>query len=378
MPRRRNLAILILCYGLVAAMILHQLGIDLGERGSDWRQGDWLINAHLVAVRRGLFGSGLLALADATGLPPLLLAFALPLGLMAALLVALVVLARAEGPDDRLLLILLSPGFVLFWGGDPEGALRKELLVHAAFLPLVFAAGRGGGAGPLAVTVGLYGLAAAGHELAAFFAPGLIAAILLCRRRDRASWSAAALVALLAGLALTQALAHPRLAEAGPVCTPLLQRGLPPTICEGAIDWLARDADYNAWKMAETMGLPFAWTAPLAYAAALAPFLAALWRSPEAGRGLALIVLAGLPFLPLWLVAIDWGRWINAHVAVLVFLALIALRRAAAAANSATAPEPLPRPVFALTLALCLLVGFTHVGARLRPGLVPTVAMVLR
>jgi hypothetical protein len=366
-PARRNLVILCLAYGLAVALMLHQTGIDLAASGSDWRQGEWLINAEGTAIRRGLLGSGLIALSDAMGIGLLALAFAVPMAFLGLIVGSLVLFAAAEGPGDRLLLLLMSPGFVLFWGADPESILRKEVLIYAAFLPLILVAGRAqGGAWALAACVALFALAAAGHEMSVFFVPALSVAILICRPRDAASWVAVAAVAGLGLLTFGFALRYPTVPDIALVCDPLVARGLSPAICDGAIAWVGRDIDFAQERLLVQAENPRAWTVMLAYAASLLPFVVALWRRPDAGRGLGLLLLAGLPFLPLWVVALDWGRWINAHVAVMVFLVLILCRTG----RLPGLRDPLPGLLFLATLAVCLGVGMRHIGGPIRAGLI--------
>lgn len=365
--QRRNLVILCLAYGLAAAIMLHQIGVDLAASGSAWRQGEWLINVEAMPIRRGLLGSALIRLSDATGIDLLALTFAFPMAFLALILGSLVVFAAADGPGDRMLLVLLSPGFVLFWGADPESILRKEVLIYAAFLPLVLAAGRtGGGRWALAGSVGIFALAAAGHEMSVFFVPALAVAILACRKPDAASALAVAAVTVLGLLTFGYALHHPKVPDVALVCDPLLARGLGASICDGAIGWVGRDIGFARERLAVLAGLPRAWTVGLAYGAALLPFVVALQGRPDAGRGLRALLLAGLPFLPLWFVALDWGRWINAHVAVLVFLVLIMRRTGRLPGFEA----PLPRMLFLVTLAVCLGVSMRYVGGSIRAGLI--------
>jgi hypothetical protein len=195
----------------------------------------------------------------------------------------------------------------------------------------------------------------------------MILAIALCRPRDRASGLAMAAVAGLALWTFLHALRHAGLGDAGLVCAPLLARGLSPEICTGAIAWLAHDAAFLRERLVETWNQPRGWTVPLAYALALLPFVLALRGTDRPWRGLAATLALGVPFLPLWFVAIDWGRWINAHVTVLAALALILIRRDPAAWSRA----PLPNALVAAVLALGLTLGIRHVGAVLIPGLVP-------
>ncbi len=365
---RRNLIILCLAYGLAAALMMHQVAIDLATSGSGWRQGEWLINVESVPIRRGGLGSLLIRLSDATGIDLLALTFALPIAFLALIVLSLVVFAASDGPGDRMLLVLLSPGFVLFWGADPEGILRKEVLIYAAFLPLILLAGRGPDRGRalLAASVGLFALAAVGHEMSAFFVPALVVAILACRPPDAASRVAIIALLVMGALTFGFALHYPKVPDTALVCGPLMARGLSPIICDGAIDWVGRDIGFALERLVVQVTDKRAWTVVLAYAAALFPFVVVLYGRPDAGRGLRAILLAGLPILPLWFVALDWGRWVNAHVAVMVFLILILRRRGKLPGFEA----PLPPVLFLGTLAVCLGVGMRHVGGSIRAGLI--------
>jgi hypothetical protein len=365
---RRNLLILCLAYGLAVAIMVHQVVIDFAASGSEWRQGEWLINVESMPIRRGLMGSLLIRVSDATGIDLLTLTFALPMMLLALILASLVVFAAADGPGDRLFLVMMSPGFVLFWGADPESILRKEVLIYAAFLPLILLAGRGPtrGRALLAVSVGLFALAAAGHEMSAFFVPALVVAILACRPLDAASGLAIAAFLVLGVLTFAYALHYPKVPDIALVCDPLIARGISSTLCDGAIGWVARDIGFAHERLMVQLTNDRSWTVLLSYAAALLPFVAVLHGRPDAGRGLRAILLAGLPFLVLWFVALDWGRWVNAHVAVMVFLVLILRRRGKLPGFDA----PMPRVLFLGTLAVCLGVGMRHVGGSIRAGLI--------
>src|SRR5690606_27309956 len=85
--------------------------LDAARGGHAWKQGDWLINAEAVAVRRGLFGSGLLRLSDLTGIGPLAMTVALQLLLLTAAAGLTLAAALRLRVGFRLFLLLVSPGF---------------------------------------------------------------------------------------------------------------------------------------------------------------------------------------------------------------------------------------------------------------------------
>ena len=370
--RVRNTVVFWAVLALTFALILRQQRIDDLLGGSEWRQGDWLINNAAMPVRRGAIGSALIRLSDATGIGLLTLAYVLPAALSGLFLGGIGVLAHRAGLTGRLLLLLLSPGFVLLWANDPEGSLRKEVLAYLAFLPLIASAAQTvPSRGLLLLGLALYAIAVTAHEANAFFAPALITAIWLVHGqgsgRLAVALSAMAVTAGLAVLALGFALTHATLPDSAPVCAALTRRGLVPEMCIGAIAWLEQDLGFARARVAEIAALPGAGTVALSYAAALFPVWVFLHGCPRRGAWFAALALSGLCFLPLWLTAIDWGRWINFHLATLVFLILILLARF----RPLWAEAPLPRPLGHATLAVCLLVGINHVGGVLRPGLVP-------
>ncbi len=312
-------AAVLLGAGCILYLVLLVLD-DLGAGGRSWRQGDWLINAVNQPIRRGPFGSAVLAAADTLALSPVTLVVALQAGLIVALgaIVLRVIWRLPHRPAYALLLV--SPAFFpVFWVADPHGALRKELIAYVAMaLPLlrpVSAAGRGA---LLALSGGLFAVGCVAHEATVFLLPAYAAILAVAFRpdpRSPAAWLAGAALAGAAGLAFLYAARHSGVADAAGICAPLLQRGLDPELCEGPIAWLALPADegldeIGAGIIGTASGLVF----PLAYLLALAPLLYLVALHREAGRlALALVVLA-LPILPLFVVAVDWGRWMSLHV----------------------------------------------------------------
>lgn len=349
---RAAFAVLTLCTALLLAVHL----ADWQAGGDPWKQGDWLINLADGPVRRGLAGDALLRLGDLTGLGPLAPLMALQALLLLTLVAASWAVFRPLIAANPLwALLLLCPAFFpLFWAGEPSGSLRKELLVFTS-LALIAASASRPALAPLLQGLAL-ALAAAGgfaHEVNVLLLPAILLAFALVRHHHGHAYTSTALVAVpvvLAGVAaLAYALAHAA-ATPATVCQPLLDRGLPPSICTGAISWLDRgnahgSAIYNT--IFTSNGL---YSFPAAYLLALVPMALFIRQHSRPRLTLALTLLTALPFAPLYYVAVDWGRWMSLHIVSLTFLCAILVLT-----GHIHPRRPLPLKPLLLLLALSLL-----------------------
>lgn len=318
LPRRpTRIDLVALCLAALSALILgRQLGLDYLVGGDAFRQGDWLIHADAGPVRRGLFGSALLRIADALGLDPLAAVVALQgllLGVI-ALALAPVVWRLTRAPEWWLL--FLSPAFIpLFWGADPIGSLRKEVIAFAAFALLLpgFLASVGA-RGLIALSVLLFALALTGHEALILLSPAY--AGLLWLASSHAGLSRGLRLGLIATLALagiaaagyTVAFAQ---AEPGAICAALLERGPGAQFCGGAIGYLEHTGAEAAAEMSAQLAGSGALMSLVAWALAAAPVLYLVSRHSGAGWVVALFALTVLSVAPLFAVAADWGRWVQ-------------------------------------------------------------------
>ena len=338
---------------------------DIRWGGNSWKHGDWLINNAGGEVRRGGFGSAILSIGDLLGTSPLVLVGAVQIAMLAGLFLAFRQLA-ANLPDPRVAaLILVSPAiFTVFWAADPQGSMRKEVIAFAGIaLAAIGATQRR--AMPLWAGTALLCISFFAHEAMVLLAPAYLSVLVasgLVRSAPRQALVAGAAVAGIASLALYHALTHTRIDDAAQVCAPLLARGLPQSICDGAIEWLEYDAARGYREM-------LVWMHPeniagflIAYALALAPFLYLSILSRRPARTAAILMALGLPFLPLYAVSVDWGRWMSLHVFSAAILAVCALQQGAAGFR-----RPPAAGMVALFLALSLVVAPLHTVG-LKPG----------
>lgn len=365
----RNVAILGLVFSVALAVVLWRLNWLIGNGGGPFTQGDWLVNLQSGLVRRGIAGEVFLAVSDATGIG------LLPLvgGVQAVLVVAIFAMifhgALLARLPDRLLLILVSPLLVTFWAIDSVGAFRKELLGLLAFLPLL-PQGRGRVAAWLVPV--LFAVAVAAHEANAFFVPALCVGVMIRFGDGHDMWQTR-LVAVILAIGVVGfgfAIQYRSLPDTVAMCVALTARGLSPEICGGAIDWMDDPAGSARGPLRNLLDRYSQTAASLVFGALLVPVALAYRHAPKTRLWLAAgaVVFAG--FLPLYAVAVDWGRWMSMFMFSAAFLTMIL----AIHTEAGWLRRPVPPMVFGAVLVMSGGLGVYHYGGLPMPGFVPVVA----
>ncbi len=357
------------------AYLLYCLYVDYALGGNDWKQGDWLINELSEPARRGLFGSALLLTSDALRLDPLLLLVLFQGVVVTAIFVVVGIAALDLKVPNKLLLILLSPGFVIFfWFNDPQGSVRKEMLSFLAFLPLIVAALRGKGSHlAYALSMIAYAVAVFAHEANVFFLPFLWIAMWMVLP-DNASFRLRLMVLavpfLLAFAGGLYATAFSHVSDWNVICQQVTDRGIDPSVCGGAIKYLVTSPDEATRTLSTLVSIYFR-NFLLLYAVCLISFRVLFQDSAWSEWWFFAVIASGIVFFPLYIVAGDYGRWLNFHISALVFVALVFLLK--------WRPPWLyeqPKAIdFYILLAVSFVIGIRHVPGELIDG--PLVKVVL-
>ena len=357
-----------LVFAVTTVLILLNLFENLVAGGHAWQQGDWLINNLQIDVRRGVFGAVLIRLADAFGTSPVWVTGAVQALLVLAMMAGFWRALRRGVPDPVALLLIATPCFVLlFWAANPRGALRKELLVYAA-LALLLAGLPQRDRALVALSILLMSAAMLAHEALVLFLPCYLGCLILARPAGEPVTrvlALGALISLVGVVAFAHAWTYRTIISTEPVCAPLLERGVSFEVCRGAILWLTQGMGAGSGFVQETIidngrfvAIGFAWIA------GLVPLGYLISRSDRPVRWAGITLLAALPFLPLFYIAIDWGRWLNFHVVSVVSLVLAALTT-----GRMTLVQPLHRGLIWGFLALSLLWAPYHVSSVFGGGL---------
>lgn len=296
--------------------------------GEPYKQGDWLINSENGPVRRALTGDLFIWISDATGLN-LLLVVALAQILVAFFLYFLVaILVAGDGTGALVLLALSSAFFIFFWTGDPQGAARKELITFTSMSAMAIAVNR---RNSFLLILGaiIFPISVLAHEAMVLFLPvlALVYALSFKEMRDwRAFHIAFALVVALSLVAFVLALINNDTPDFTMVCSPLVERGLSPELCTGAIRWLEGGVTDGVQSVFDRIGLRMVTDLSIGYAVALLPALYVALSSNDIRLALIVTILPGIFFAPLFTFAVDYGRWISFHIFSIFFIFSILLR----------------------------------------------------
>lgn len=351
--------------GVVAsgAVMLISLFDDFRGRWDPWVQGDWLINSINVPIRRGPTGSLIIHLADAIGVTPVT-AVVLVQGVLVVILYAAYYRVVTTIPDPRLgLLLSVSPGlFLLMWPANlSHGALRKELIAMAV-VALLLAYLRDRWVWTVVLAAALLTVGVWAHEVVILSVP--VACYLLWLGARHGSRARAVMLGACAAAAVSSGvvaglydLRHTRVGNAARVCRAVTSRGVDQRICHGAIRWtMYRPQRFSRSLHIRDLNVDGLTNFAIMLLVSLVPLLYLAWRA-EQRQVVVIAVIAAVPFLPLFAIVSDWGRWLSC--CVFAFVAVVI-------AHALTGEFTLRRPPQAYMLvALCavgLLVVPDHVN----------------
>jgi hypothetical protein len=325
-----------------------------------WSVGDWLINYAGGFTRRGLSGSLILPCAAWLGVRPQALVVAVKAGAYLGLFgFSAALLLGQAAPPLLPVLALFSAAGLYFPVQGPLGGGRKEILLLALAAWALWRAARGKPRPNAWVLAAAMLLVTACHEGLFFFFPMALLCLRLAYLDEAWGWSGLALPLLPSAAFLAyvswrgpsshaQILAVVRAFSPGDVAP--WDNGAILFLNESARDGLLRVATWMGPGALSSLG----WT----LLAALTPSL--LWlgaelepryrRSPAFLRLREWAWLALAAQIPVYFVALDWGRWIMIS-ATLLGLACLALAQRRGQARWRLNWRPAPRVGW---LALCL------------------------
>ena len=332
---------------LLAAMALYTHWFA-GKVSADWEQwvvADWLVSYAPGFVRRGLSGQLLLGVSRLTSAPANIVVWWTIVAVFAIFAVALAALLWQKRMTFWYFVLCCSPASLLFALYNPPAVGRKEGLLIAAFAVWALVLARA----PLTRTIAAtFGVAAVAltlmHELFAFYSPYFVVLAYLTSARNAREeplrW--AAMVPAGALMALGATIASPISLNEPSLCERLLQAGAHPRVCEGLLEYhqpppgqaLLAAASLSSQAIATGLSAVLVMVlVPLwCFAAANVPLQ---WqRRRLMGGAVAAIAWS----VPLFLVAVDWGRWIAIHATMTALLCapLLPMRRELAAPRLAT------------------------------------------
>jgi hypothetical protein len=279
--------------------------------GNDHQAGDWFISYPGTFVRRGLFGELLLGLTP-PGPVTLWVLFAVQVALYVPLFGYVIEYLFRSRFSWSAIALACSPAALPFIGWDTLGGFRKEILGFLALVLLALARRRLSrwlrglllASSLVAWTVGVFS-----WESLAFLIPG-IAFLLLADGEVPFRRTLAATYAAIGAVAFgSSVLAHGDAGTPARLCQAVTDHGLGANLCTGAIAWMGRSLDQSLQLVNRNADVHSGYLLMFALAVlpiAVSPWLRRYW-------GWALFALLGIA--PLFVLGIDYGRWIH----ILVF-----------------------------------------------------------
>ena len=295
-------------------------------RVDQWVLGDWLIDYSAGFTRRGLIGEAVRQLEVGLGVDRILVTTALQVSILIALMSLVGVLVFSHQRGLTTVLLVASPAFVLFFL-NPLGTMRKEILLWLVFAAvLVWSRSKRPSAGKVIpwVVAGAFPLLVFIHEAMLFYA-GFVAVMLWLLVTDgtvhkiQALWAGAVGVVLTAVAGLMSLFWPTRPNVGAGMCANLVASGYRDALCSGAIRFLDQDAAFSVTRVVDavTTGNYQGVYLPVILFSSL-PFFFVRWSRPMAFGLAASIAMT----IPLFVVAIDWGRWIVISVWLVTLLVL--------------------------------------------------------
>jgi hypothetical protein len=324
-------------YALIGALCLGclyliQLGLFvIAEQQHPWITGDWLINYGAGFVRRGMSGEIMLALAHITGREPAFVVAWCQLALYVVFFAAMLAALFRRTIGLPLLLICFSPATLLFPILDIAALGRKEIITFAFFACFVLLLRR-----PpthvrtrIAVIAILSIVATLMHELFAFFTPYFVLAETFARPADspRRLPLTSLTIVMASSLTLVVLVLFGSQIDGDAVCAKLIANGLSPESCNGAMYWQSRSffseiAHTFDVAGANDYGTVYSRGALLALLPVLVTWLTVDSMKRNLPRLVAGVALCLLWSLPLFLSAVDWGRFLSIHFVMLMMVAV--------------------------------------------------------
>lgn len=294
--------------------------------------GDWLINFQAGFVRRGLSGSIILWLSDLLSVKPNIMTFCLQIFFYAGYLVVLWLLFCRKEVTIWFLILLLSPATLLFPIYDPGAIGRKEILLFLLFgtyLLLLNKKKLKSFYSNILFSI-LILLSTMCHELVFFYLPYFVIASFIKSNLDGDPFlfGKAALVVIGGFLVMIPLFLYGKTINNSIICSGLLEKGLSENICTGTLKWQSNFGIKEVYAFAMQSGYPY--TYGLCLLLGLTPFIFFVNSVKNSFVTMKRFFIA-LFFLflfsaPLFVIAIDWGRWLNIHFMLLLFLSTLLLK----------------------------------------------------
>ncbi len=296
---------------------------EIVSGGNCWKTGDWLINYEGGWIRRGLIGQVLYEISG-SGASLLWSVFFLQASIYFLIAYFVLKLFFSTKREISWLLFIFSPAFIfLFPFNDIQGGFRKEIIVFLSFCLLT--------AGLIhnrfnqryiVLSLIVYIIAVFSHELSVFCLIFFLYLLFESTRSDPAlknigrAYIAGFFTVGVTGLVFS-VYYHGGPGASDAICDSLKNLGLHQDICDGAIKWLHYNAGDGLAIVAACIPQYLFIYPALLILSVIPLFLSDWWK-----ERLPLLFLGFVSLIPLFSVALDWGRFIHIYI-FMIYVSLL-------------------------------------------------------
>lgn len=343
---RHRIAILWAGYAFAAFALLrdYQGSVLTDEAPIYYAISDMLINYADGIIRRGLSGEVAIAMSRWFGGLPWIWAWFLIVAIAGLFFHMAIRLVRRLPGDSCTLPMVLAPWGLLFFAYDKVGSFRKEIvgyLALAVILQVVISGNRRAAQIWTAAGTAIFSIGVFAHEGIVFLLPALMLAYYLAARcwpKDKIWFGACATTSAVLSGAIFCFLTMRPVPDIDLVCMEALFYCNHIPYYANPFHALTIDLEYTITQTIQARMWSDVWIfVSIALLAALPMFG---FRIPGVGRRwhLAVILIPIVCMMPLFLIAIDWGRWVQ-----MIFLPLSLIGIAALIAGVAEYRRLLPQ-----------------------------------
>ena len=293
---------------LIAGSVV--IGRAFLARTDAWLLGDWLIDYSAGFSRRGLVGEIVRQVAGTLSVDRIVVTVAIVWLVFVALVCVVAVLFLHHRRGLTTVLLLVSPAFLFFFLNF-LGTMRKELLLFLLVGVVLLVTRNPQRSAWVWLLVGVFPLLVFAHEGLAVYGGFVLIIIYLLysdgavsKKQAIAQSSVVTVFTALAGWAIIFFGSSPGIDER--ICSNLVEEGYSRRLCGGAIAFLDRDAGEAVERVAGFVATGnYLTTYAIVAVLAAIPFLFVRFSTTLG----IMLTIASAAIIPLFVFAIDWGRW---------------------------------------------------------------------
>ncbi|SDB22170.1 hypothetical protein SAMN03097699_0160 [Flavobacteriaceae bacterium MAR_2010_188] len=289
--------------------------------------GEWLINYSGGFTRRGLSGYSIGLLSELFNVSQNNIVKVIQIVLYLIFQLLLIMNVWKRRINFWILIILFSPATLLFPILDNNAVGRKEILLLILFGLFIFQIRKTNKQNftmPILIGI-LLTISTFFHEIVIFYLPYFILANLIFHKEFSKQFLFTSIILVIGPIiSIIPIYFFGKEIPNGIICQDLISQNLHPSICEGILSWPANYSVKDALKV--IISKHYIKTYGYCFILAIIPYLfffKILSNKPKMFKIYILLLCSAYMFtIPLFLLAIDWGRWLNIHFILTLFICL--------------------------------------------------------